>query len=254
MSVLKVEERRKQIYNILKLNNEVSVNTLSEQFNVSSMTIRRDLDSLERSNLINRTYGKAHITNKNRQEFSFDHRSRENLDLKQKIASTALELLKGVSSIYVDGSSTALELLKLLNPNDSFTIFTNSFHALKLLHGNPGIRIFAIGGFLGQDYNTFDDDISISIAKQIFVDATITSCSCFSKNGVFNDAMTGTQIKRIMTGNSSRNILLADHTKANSQGLFLLNTWDSVSSLVTDEALDPELMDVLRHANVSVYW
>lgn len=251
---MKVEERRKQIYNILKLNDEISVSTLSEQFKVSPMTIRRDLDNLEQSNLINRTYGKAHITNRSKQEFSFDHRSSENLELKQKIARRTLDLLKDVSSIYVDGSSTATELLKVLPQNYLLTIFTNSFQALKILCENPRIRTFSIGGFLGADHNTFDADSSIAIAKQIYVDATITSCSCFSKNGVFNDGITGTQIKRIMINNSTRNFLLADHTKANSQGLFLLNNWDAIHTLITDQALDPELLEVLRTANVKVYW
>lgn len=251
---MKVEERRKQIYNILKINEEISVSALSDQFKVSPMTIRRDLDNLERSNLINRTYGKAHITNKNKQEFSFDYRSSENLDLKQKIARKTLDLLKNVSSIYVDGSSTATEFLKVLPQNYPYTIFTNSLQGLKILCENPRIRIFSIGGFLGPDHNTFDAESSIAIAKQIYVDATITSCSCFSKNGVFNDGMTGTQIKRIMLNNSTHNFLLADHTKANSQGLFLLNNWDTVHTLITDEALDPELLDVLHGANVNVYW
>ncbi|MDO4323316.1 MAG: DeoR/GlpR family DNA-binding transcription regulator [Lachnospiraceae bacterium] len=251
---MKVEERREQIYNVLRVNGEISVDALSKQFKVSAMTIRRDLDSLERSNLINRTYGKAHITNKNRQEFSFDYRYHENLGLKQKIAATALELLKDVSSIYVDGSSTAAELLKIFSPRHTCTIFTNSLQALKIICENPRVRPYVIGGFLGPDHNTFDDETSISIAKQIFVDATITSCSCFSKTGVFNDGMTGTQIRRIMTGNSSHNYLLADHTKANSQGLFLLNTWDSVHTLITDQPLEQDLLTTLQQARVDVHW
>lgn len=251
---MKAEERRQQIYNILKQKGEISISMLSDQLNVSSMTIRRDLDQLESSNLISRTYGKAHIINKSKQELSFDYRSMENQYLKQKIAQTALNLIKNATSIYVDGSSTAAELLKILPPNYSYTVFTNSFQALKILRENPFIRIFVIGGFLGQDHNTFDDDSSLAFARQIFVDVTITSCSCFSKNGVFNDSLTGTQLKRIMVKNSTHNYLLADHTKANTQGLFLLNTWDSVHTLVTDQQLDSELMNVLHSANVEVYW
>ena len=58
---MKSEERRERIYNILKSNKEISVSALAEQFGVSAMTIRRDLNSLEHSNLVNRSYGKAHI-------------------------------------------------------------------------------------------------------------------------------------------------------------------------------------------------
>lgn len=251
---MKTEERRKLIYNIIKSNEEISVVSLASRFNVSAMTIRRDLNSLEESKLINRTYGKAHIIDKNRQEFSFEQRRNTNSDLKQKIARTALNLLEDATSIYVDGSSTVTELLKILPDNRSYTIFTNSFEALKILCQRPWIRTYAIGGFLGPDNNTFDDSSSIGITKQIYVDIALTSCSCFSSNGVFNDGNTGTQIKRIMLNNSAQNILLADHTKANSQGLFLLNSWASVHCLVTDCELDPSLLDTIKSYNTQIFW
>ena len=251
---MKAEERRKQIYNIIKSNEEISVTSLSCRFNVSPMTIRRDLNALEESMLINRTYGKAHIIDRNRQEFSFEYRKTVNIELKRKIARTALNLLKDTSTLYVDGSSTVTELLKIL-PNDrTYTIFTNSFEALKILCQRPWIRTFAIGGFLGPDHNTFDDETTINIAKQIFVDAAITSCSCFSVNGVFNDGSTGTQVKRIMINNSARNFLLADHTKSNSQGLYLLNSWDTVHCMVTDCPLDQKCLDAIRSFGADVYW
>lgn len=252
---MKAEERRKKIYDMLSVSKELPVQTISEYFKVSPMTIRRDLDHLEHSNLIKRSYGKAYITDSPlRQEFSFDYRSRENLDAKRKIAHTALSLLNNISSLYVDGSSTAAELLSILPSQRSYTIFTNSFQALKILSKIPNVTTFVIGGILGSDHNTFDDPSSITVAKQIYVDATVTSCSCFSKNGIFNDTLTGTQLRRTMINNSTYNILLADHSKANSQGLFLLNSWDPIHALVTDLPLAQDLLNVIQAANVQVYW
>ncbi len=251
---MKSEERRERIYNILKSNKEISVSALAEQFGVSAMTIRRDLNSLEHSNLVNRSYGKAHIIDESRQEFSFQQRSQVNRPLKQKIAQTALAYLTDISSFYVDGSTTATEVLKILPSGRTYTVFTNSFEALKLLSEKPWIRTYAIGGFLGKDHNTFDDDTTIDIVKQIYVDATITSCSGFSQNGIFNDGITGTQIKRIMLANSAQNFILADHTKANSQGLFLLSSWESLHYLITDAPVDAKCLETVKSFGVQVRW
>ena len=218
------------------------------------MTIRRDLTTLEYSNLINRTYGKAHIIDETKEEFPFEQRSHVNLALKQKIAKTTCKYLDKISSIYIDGSTTATELIKILPPSRSFTIITNSMEALKVLHEKSNVRTFVIGGFLAKDHNTFDDDTTIEVVKQIYVDATITSCSGFSKSGIFNDGITGTQIKRIMLKNSSKNFILADHTKIEKQGLFLLSSWDLIDYLITDMPIETKCLEQIQAHNVKVSW
>lgn len=56
---MNIEQRRMRIYNLIKVKREVIVAELADYFAVSTMTIRRDLDSLENSGLIRREYGKA---------------------------------------------------------------------------------------------------------------------------------------------------------------------------------------------------
>lgn len=251
---MKSESRQIAIYNMIKSKREMSVNSLAEHFNVSPMTIRRDLDHLEQSKLIYRSYGKAVVADENNPDMTFSLRETKNLALKQKIAISARQFLNDVQSIYVDGSSTVLELMKLLPENRSYTIFTNSIAALLLLQKNERITTFIIGGFLCDDNNTLDDSTSDDIAKRILVDATFTSCTGFSVNGTFNSGISGSQIIRIMNRNSHKNYVLADHTKFNCHGIFLLDTWDKIDAFITDQELEPSVLKILRSNGVDVIW
>ena len=253
---MNAENRQIAIYNMIKSNKEMSVNALSQCFGVSTMTIRRDLEHLERSNLIERTYGKARIADESKIELSYSMRQTMNLEYKQKIAMTAAQFIteKDIHSIYIDGSSTAMEFLKVLPPNRSITVFTNSISALNLLFPKTWVNTFIIGGFLNRDIFAMDDVTSIDLCKQIYVDATFTSCSDLSIDGMFNNGTNGTQIRRTMMKNSQHNYILAEHTKFNYRCIFLLNTWDKIDTLITDEEPSPAFISGIQKYGVSIVY
>lgn len=251
---MKTEARQIAIYNLIKANKEMTVAALTEYFDVSSMTIRRDLDDLEQAKLIQRAYGKAFITDSEISESSFEHRAAQNLGSKQKIAHLALSFLESVQSFYVDGSSSAYEFIKLLPSNRSFTVFTNSVASLNLLMKMSWVNTFVIGGLLCKDKNTLDDDSSVLVANRIFVDATFTSCSAFSAKGTLNNGITGTHIRQALMKNSYHNYILADHTKYNARGIFLLNPWEKIDALITDEAPEREFAEELQKVNTKIVW
>jgi DeoR family fructose operon transcriptional repressor len=249
---MKPENRQFEILKYLKRCKTASVSNLASHFHVSEMTIRRALSALENASLIVRTYGMAILADTDEDLDVFPQRVNVNLTPKQKIAQLAFPLLKNISSIYVDCSTTAQEFLKILPPDQSFTIFTNSLAALNLLCAKPNIKVFALGGFLYENNNMYDDIITEKIASQIFVDMTIFSCVGFSHEGPFNNEYPGTQFKRIMLNNSSETMLIADHTKALRKSIFLLSDWDSVTYFVTNEPLDPALRNTILQHNVTV--
>lgn len=250
------ETRQISIYEMIKTNKEMSVNTLAHCFGVSAMTIRRDLDQLEHSKLIERVYGKAKIADESKTELSYSMRKSMNLASKQKIALQAAKFITDhdIRTIYADGSSTAMELLKVLPPSRSLTVFTNSIVAVNLLLPKTWIDTFVIGGFLNREISSMDDITSADLCKQIYVEATFTSCSDISADGMFNSGTTGMEIRRIMMKNSQHNYLLADHSKFNSRGIFLLNTWDKVDTLITDEKPEAAFIKALKKYGVNIIW
>ncbi len=250
------ELRQVQLYNLIKDQREVSISSLVAHFGVSQVTIRRALKKLEEAGLVNHVYGKVHVVDTSRIESSFHERIKINHLGKQRMAAVANKLIasNNIKSIYLDGSSSALEVAKALPRDSHVTIFTNSFSILEIMKEKPQIRLFFLGGFMDwDDLSTFDITTEDQ-CKQIFLDATFTSCGGFSKNGTFNNGYAGAQIRRIMMKNSMQNYLLADHTKYNTQGVFMLTAWDSIDVLITDEQLPDAFLEHMRSQNVNVCW
>lgn len=252
---MKSASRQSLIYDYIKRHNEVSCNHIAQYFNISPVTVRRYLDRLEQNGLICRKYGKAIIADNSKGEFSFSARSLKNTDYKKKIASLALPHLLKANTVFFDASSTALELLKLLPENQSLTVYASNTAVLDYLQDYPNIRLFILGGFLSKtDGITLDSEITKNTARQLFVDAAFISCGGFSCNGFFDNATTGIEVKRIMLENSAHNYLLADHTKYNSKGIFRVDTWNPVQTLICDASFDKKAELILKQNDVDVIY
>jgi DeoR/GlpR family transcriptional regulator of sugar metabolism len=253
---LDAETRQVKIYEMIKDKTGMSVADIASYFGVSRMTIRRDLDRLSRSKLIERSYGKASIADKSKATIPFEMRQTINHQLKRKIADITTRYIidKNIQSIYADGSTTAFEFVKSLPRNYPMTIFTNGLPVLNLLKTMRWIKSFAIGGFLDIEDFSFGDASASEFCKQIFVDATVISCSGLSASGIFENRLTGTQTRRIMQKNSLQNLLLADHTKIDSRGVFLLSAWDKIDTFITDRKPCNDFLKVFSESGTNVIW
>ena len=212
-----------EIYSFIDKQKSVQVSTLANIFNVSQMTIRRDLKELESANLIYRKYGVAKIQPNKSLEIAFNQRLRSNENQKKIIAKKALHLLSlsNSSKIFLDGSSTSYELAKIIPDNSSLTIYTNNISALSILANKPSLKIYMIGGFVSDDRNTTDDKYVLNLVKEIYVDISFISCSGFTENEVRNADTSGFESKKILLANSHKAILLATADKYNKPGVFI---------------------------------
>ena len=245
--------RQNIIYDYIRKNKEVNVNDLTQKFDVTDMTIRRDLSRLQNMGLIKRTHGGAVIFETNVKESSFVSRSITNLDKKKRIAAGASELIGDGLSIFIDGSTTGSELAMLLPAAKGLTIFTNSLAVLsQLKSANCADNVIVIGGELSNDGNTFDGAIAVDVVSKLYVDLLFFSCGGFNKNGISNTGLIGTQIKKSMLTHSKQHILLADSTKYDSQWLYMLCDWSMVDVLISDSELDTAAIDMLKNLDVEL--
>ena len=244
--------RQNTIYEYIRKHYEVRVSTLVDTLGVSDMTIRRDLSHMESMGLIKRVFGGAVIVDTPFSETTFSSRSSSNDQNKKKIAAKAAEFLSSGASVYIDGSTTCSELAELLPVGMELTIFTNSLALVYALRNKESLHLFLMGGELARDGNTFDGSMVMDIASRIFVDISFFSCSGFSSEGVSNNGIIGTQVKKIILKNSKRNILLADSSKYNRQGLYMLGEWNEVHTLITDKGIGAEATEKLSNRDVGM--
>jgi len=158
------QERHQIILNKLKINRKVLSAILSNDLDVSEDTIRRDLKELEAQQLLFKVHGGAlSIENK---IASYKERSVENLDKKQQIAKKAVNLIHDGQVIIMSGSSTNIELVKLIPPAINATIFTYSLPIALQLTEHPTIEVVFIGGKLNKSAQvTVGIDVMNSLSK-----------------------------------------------------------------------------------------
>ncbi|WP_033125615.1 DeoR/GlpR family DNA-binding transcription regulator [Eubacterium sp. ER2] len=252
---MKSSTRQSLMYDYIKKHKEVSVNHIAKYFNISPATVRRYLDKLEKNGLICRKYGKAIVSDFSKEELSFQSRSLRNQEYKHRIARLTQPYLKSVSSIFVDASTTTLEALKLLPKSQTLTIYTSNSAIFHYLQDYPNVHLFVLGGYLSKtDGVSLDSEITLNIARQIYVDSAFISCSGFTHEGFFETATTGIEVKRVMLQNSSHNYLLADHTKFNMTGVFQVDDWDPIHTLICDSSFDPKAEHLLKSKGISVIY
>lgn len=138
------EERQQKILDLLNLEQKVIASDLSQVFNVSEDTIRRDLKDLDNQGLIKRVHSGALRVGPPVTDFSF----RESIekDIKKKIATKALPFLKEESVILIDGSTTNLSLVNLIPLDFRATVITNSPPIAVALSQHRNIEVINLGG------------------------------------------------------------------------------------------------------------
>ncbi len=148
-----VEERRNAILTRLEQTGRVSVNVLSDEMHVSTVTIRQDLRALEQAGLLKRTYGGAirRSATQSIPELSFHIRQTQYSQAKDQIGAAAAAMVHSGDSIALDASSTAAAMVPHLKLLDELTVVTNSLYIAQSFLESPHVHILMPGGRLRRD-------------------------------------------------------------------------------------------------------
>ena len=138
--------RRKAILELLDADGTLSVNELSERFNVSSVTIRKDLENLQNSGLVVRKHGRAVKVNADNSKPDYEARMNINSEKKRRIAKAALQLIDEGDSIIMNVGSTSAYLCEELKNKNDITVVTNAVTLAKTLLNYENVTTFLLGG------------------------------------------------------------------------------------------------------------
>ena len=131
--IMSLSERHQKILELLKVNGIVSVNSLSRQLNVSSVTIRKDLGLLEEKKLLYRSHGGAiqidpYIANRHVQE-----KEKQFPEEKKRIGMKAAEMLTPNDAIIIASGTTVLAFARCIPPEAQLTVLTSAAVYLRRL-------------------------------------------------------------------------------------------------------------------------
>ena len=246
------EERLRLIMEKIYNQKKVVVNDLAQQFGRSASSIRLDLAELEGRGLINRTHGGALLVDGAAEDLVLTKkflqlRTELEKEEKQRIGAAAVELIHDGDSIMIDGGTTNYFVAKNLGKKRGLTIVTSSIHLLPLLLDIPDAKIFLTGGLVHRDFEDLIGEISLESIGRFKPDHTFMGIDGISyEHGLTTTDTAMAPLKRQMVSVSKDLIVVADSSKFGKVCLLSVANFDDVGTIVTDNRLDPELVEKVK--------
>ncbi|MCG9599120.1 DeoR family transcriptional regulator [Vibrio sp. Isolate25] len=250
MSKRNTQLRRHAISNLVNEKGEVSVESLSLQFETSEVTIRKDLASLEKNGQLLRRYGGAIALPK---EVVSDELS-ENVSIrKNELAQAAAKLIREHNRIVIDSGSTTASLIKQLDGMRGLVVMTNSLNvanALNELESEP--TLLMTGGTWDAHSESFQGQVAESVLRsydfdQLFIGADGVDLE--RGTTTFNELV---GLSKVMAEVSREVIVMVESGKIGRKIPNLELAWTSIDILITNKDLNPEFKQQIESQDVKV--
>lgn len=252
-TIMLPRERLAIIKQIVVEEKKVYVSKLSEKFDVTEETIRRDLEKLEVEGVVTRTYGGAILNaEKTSESVPFYKRSKINMECKQNIARKTIDFIGNRATIVMDSSSTVMEVMKLIKDRSDVTMITNSAEALQELNQSD-LTILSTGGIFNKSSLSLQGVVAKSTIKNYNVNIAIVSCKGMDINkGILDSNEEEAEIKKLMIEQADTVILLVDHTKFDKVSFVKLCNYEDIDYIITDVEPSKEWMELFHSHNIKV--
>lgn len=251
---MKADSRRQKIVELLVAEGTASLNRLVQHFDVSIMTIHRDLDELEAQGLLRKQRGGATIKSSSQFESDFRYRVQMSADEKRGVAQRAAQFIEPGMSVMLDDGSTSQALAPFLIEKAPLTVITNNLSVITDLGGNVGITVLALGGTYSKKFNGFFGILTESALDDLRADVAFMSSSSVDGVSAFHQDLEVVAVKRRMIESSARRYLLVDHHKFERTALYLLAKLSEFDGVITNSELASYKAETLQNNGISLYY
>jgi DeoR family fructose operon transcriptional repressor len=245
-------ERQNRILEILHEKGSVRVASLSEEFDVSEITIRRDLDHLEGQHLLERTHGGAVQSRHMRVEPLYTEKYWEELEAKQRIGEAAAALVGAGEALFINSGSTTLQIFQHLG-GKGVRVTTSNAGAVAECQ-DLDVDLLLTGGSYRRQSHSFVGPIARQALRQLCASRTFIGVDGISlKYGLTTPSLEEAEVARAMIDHTNGDVVIvADHTKAGRVADCITAPLDKVDVIVTDAAFDLDYRKQLEEQGIRV--
>ncbi|QCX34406.1 DeoR/GlpR transcriptional regulator [Caloramator sp. E03] len=246
------EERKMQIISLLKEQGNIKVSDLAKIYDVSEVTIRKDLQELEEEGLIKRVHGGAVLNNSIKFEPTFSEKSDKYIQEKESIGKASAKLIKDGDIIALDAGTTTLQIAKNITAKN-LTVVTNSLDIAYQLSSKKDIEVIVTGSLLRWETRAFVGPLTDMTLKNIRVDKAFIGTNGISlKFGLTTPNITEANTKKTLISISQQIIVVCDHSKFNSVCFAKIVDIDEIDIVVTDSGIDKSIKKQFEKAGVEL--
>lgn len=245
--------RQEEILKIIKMKQHVKVRELSQHFNVSQETIRRDFDRLEELDYITRSHGAATYKASVVPKVKLEVRSGRRVLEKEAIAEVAAALINDNDVISVISSSTTFRLAPWLREKNHLILLTNDIQLGITVSENPSNQVIFLGGeYRPNECCTWGDD-AVETMSRFYPDKAFFSITGVSlENGLTSYSIGERNLIRKVLRMSRKSYVMADSTKFNTLGVYYTCQVGEVSAVITDWGIEPKLQEGFKAQKINL--
>jgi DeoR/GlpR family transcriptional regulator of sugar metabolism len=245
-------DRHRQIVQALREREEVQVTALAAALGCSEMTVRRDLELLEREGILRRVHGGAVRTFHTAEETPYAMRALSHMEAKTRIGRLCAELVEDGETVILDGGTTAFEVARDLRGR-SITLMPLALRPVFELQDSPDVRLLLPGGEIRPgELSLIGGLTSRSFAELRFDTLVLSPCGIDPTAGVTAHLIAEAEVKRAALQASRRVVAIADSSKLGAVAFSRVCQVSDLDVLITDTDADPRLVEQLVGAGVDV--
>jgi DeoR/GlpR family transcriptional regulator of sugar metabolism len=230
------EERKSLLLNKLRDNGYIQVADLANELDLSPVTIRRDLITMEKEGLCIRKRGGAVRSAQGvTVELPYEIKKNRNIDEKARIAKAALELVENGDTILLDAGSTIYSLACLLHIKERLTVVTHDLNMAVKLAANPNINLICTGGVARANVFTLQGSQVVDFIRNLRVDKSFIGADAIHADGTISNVnIEEVPIKQAMIKAADQVILLADSSKFGITGFAKVCDLTDIDFVISD--------------------
>jgi DeoR family fructose operon transcriptional repressor len=247
------QERQAVIVSRARADGRVVVAALAQSLAVTPETVRRDLTALERAGLLRRVHGGAIVVDLVGFEPGLAARESVHTVEKISIAEAALAFLPEEGAIALDAGSSTYRLAELLPAGRELTVVTNSLPIASLLAAHRELTVHLVGGRVRDRTLATVGSAALAYLATVFVDVAFLGTNGFSvARGLTTPDGAEAAVKSAFVAAARRTVLLADHSKYDTNHFAHVAGLSQIEVIITDSALPHEATNALEAAGPTV--
>lgn len=246
-------QRREKIIDLLKEDGSAKVVNLAKIFRVSEVTIRQDLEKLEKEEFITREHGGAFLKSVEDSVRSFTLLNRDNMDKKSVIGKMASKFIDNGETVILDSGSTTTEIAKNLTGKKNLTVITNALNIALILGAEPGIEVIVTGGEFKPPTLSLTGQKAAVFFEGLHVDKLFLATAGISlRSGLTYPGLSDIVVKKAMIDASDIKYLVADSTKIGKNSFASLGALSLIDYIITDSMIDRNSLQLFRDHQIEI--
>lgn len=253
VATMLAEERRKYLIDLIQQHGQIVTSEVATQLNVTDVTIRTDLDELERRGRLTRTRGGAVAVDHHEPIVGFGARLPLHKEAKNRIALAAARFVGSDQTIILDSGTTALQLAQVLPEVEGLNVVTPNIAIAQRLQKVDGVETHLLGGRVDPDWFC-----TVGTPREQGIKDLVAHTFFLGARGIDNDfdlvdqSHTLAKNKRQLARRARRVILIVDSSKWQTPGPMKIMPIDRIDVVITDAGIPDEVRGHLESKDLEL--